>query len=332
MTRRVIGSALIAAVLLIAVVVPGLQGRTVSGTPQATAVPERPSVGDCVSGPIYPGGNHSQSQPAKPGVTVSTYAYPVLTIGPCRGARSGEVVSVIANPMKPVVTSTTDGAGTSVQIQDSNMDACSPAAFSYAGMAMAGPQPAPILTNWYQMIAVLGVAASSPSVRQQAAGQHWLACIVYVQPSGGTATEIAAQERYEQSLRQAMTNGHERNRLGICYTDTELNPSTGSNFGACGTAHRSEVFGGGSVDSQAVSRSVLENSCRRLVQQVTGIPNVGADGIAAQMQADDGEGHRIRTTQIPAHSNVACGVVVTDAKRHLTSSLLAWGRQPLPWA
>lgn len=317
--------------LLAAVVAPNVAGKTVAGTPQATPVPGRPAVGDCVSGLINPSWNQPAVPPVKPGVTVTSYAYPKLPIGPCGDSRTGEVVSVIGNPVKPVVTTTTDGTGTSVQIDDSNQDACAPAAFRYTGVAMDGQQPALILGTWYPASLATGAALSAPSVRQQAAGQHWLACIVYLSPPGGTAAELAAQERYELSLRQALANGHERNRLGMCFPDTDFNPSTDLPAGGCGAAHRSEAFGDGDTGAKPVARSALESSCRQLIRQVTGIADVGSDGLTVEMQAVDEQGLRILTAVIPAHSSLGCGVSVTAATRRLTGSLLAWSGRPLPW-
>lgn len=324
--RRSIAFAVLAGVFFIAALTPRFTGRVISGTPQATAITEQPAVGDCVTDPIEPSWSNHRAQFDQPGMSASTYRYPAMNVSQCSGSRFGEVVSIIANPVKPVVTS----YGTSVSITDTNMDSCSAAADTYVGRGIATPQPAPIPTQWSQASPVVGVAASSPSVRQKAAGQHWLACIVFVQATGGTATQLRAQQQYDQSLRKASTTGHERDRLGICYPGEDLSPSAGYGLGACGSDHRSEVFAVGSTETQIISRTKLESTCREEVRRITNIPS-NTSGVTVRMQANDSDGHLVQTAQIPAKSSLSCGVVVVGAVRHLTASLLAWGTEPLPW-
>lgn len=127
--------------------------------PPACERPDRPALEGCCDTARQAGGDDDELR------------IPAAGMGRCRGSRFGEVVSVIANPVKPVVTTSTDSdSTTSVQVDDANIDACLPATFRYTSLAMAGREPAPILTSWYQISPSLGVAASSPPVRQQTAG------------------------------------------------------------------------------------------------------------------------------------------------------------------
>jgi len=329
--RRIAGLVLIGVVLLAAVVAPNMGVRNVPGTPEAAPVAGPPAVGDCVTDPVDPGWNLLEAQPGTPGVTVGTYAYPSLGMSPCGGRRYGEVVAVIPNPSKPVVTVTNDDNSNSSTVVDPNLDTCYPAAGRYAGMAATGIRPEPTLKDWYPQLR-FGSSASAPSKRQRAAGQHWLACFVYLLPAGGTAAEMEADERYDGSLRNALTTGKQRNRLGSCNAGDDLNPQNGAP-GDCDTVHLSEMFALGNTDSHPTSRAELQRSCRQLVQQLTRIPDITAVGpLTSQMQATDDSGALIEKPQLPPNTNLTCGIIVTDPTRHLNGSLLALGGQRIPWA
>ena len=323
--RRSVALAVLASVLFIAVLAPRVTGRVVSGLPQATAVPGQPSIGDCITGPVEPSWSESFAQLSEPGTTATTYSYPMMNVKSCTGSRFGEVVSVIANPAKPVVIP--DGASSSTT--DANLDSCTAAAQSYAGLAVPTRDSTPTAIEWGQPNSGLGVAASSPSVRQKAAGQHWLACVVFILAPGGTAAQLRAQQRYDQSLRAALINGHERDRLGACFPGEDLDSSAVGANGACGAAHRSELLAVAAINTP-ISRATLENSCREQVRRITHLPG-DTPGVTARMQANDMDGHLVDAAQIPANSPLSCGVVVTSSQRHLTGSLLAWGAGPLPW-
>ncbi len=76
---------------------------------------------------------------------------------------------------------------------------------------------------------------------------------------------------------------------------------------------------------------MLESTCRELVRQLTGIPDPTAGG-ALDVQADSQDDSQAATTsaQIPAHSFLRCAIT-TAGHRKLGGSLLALGRQPIPW-
>lgn len=98
-------------------------------------------------------------------------------LGPCAGVRYGEVAAVIADPSKATVTVGADGTITAVI--DTNSEICTLAALRYVGWAIGGPRLEGTLSFWNVAPAVDSVP-SRPSVRQAAAGQHWLACIVFL--------------------------------------------------------------------------------------------------------------------------------------------------------
>lgn len=53
------------------------------------------------------------------------------------------------------------------------------AALQYVGSPTGGPRLEQALSFWYVVPAITSVP-SRPSVRQEPAGQHWLACIIYL--------------------------------------------------------------------------------------------------------------------------------------------------------
>lgn len=113
--RQRVGVVLICLVLVMTAVVANLGTHLVAGTGQAAPIPGPPAVGDCITDPIEPSWSESRSQSDQPGTTPSTYGYLAMNVSSCTGNRFGEVVSVIANPAKLVVTS--DGASSSTHGQ-----------------------------------------------------------------------------------------------------------------------------------------------------------------------------------------------------------------------
>ena len=81
-----------------------------------------------------------------------------------------------------------------------------------------------------------------------------------------------------------------------------------------------------------VTRAQVEASCQQLDRKLTAMPDPTAAGaLSTRINVTDNNGRAITTAQIPAHLNLACGVSPTD-HRKLRGSLLALGRQPIPWA
>ncbi len=56
-----------------------------------------------------------------------------------------------------------------------------------------------------------------------------------------------------------------------------------------------------------------------------------AGALSIQIHVEDGSSAAITTPQVPAHAGLACGIATTG-ERKLRGSLLALGRQPIPWA
>lgn len=188
--------------------------------------------------------------------------------------------------------------------------------------------------RFWQTYLQINIALSRPSPRQQAAGQHWAACIVTLQlpqPAEATATAPAATApRYGGSLRNALTTGAQRDQLSSCLPT--INWDDDLTTGGCRQPHPLELLAYGDSGEQPVTRSQIEQTCRQTAGQLTALPDptaAGALAIVARIQAMNGAA--VTTPQVPAHSSLTCGIATT-ANRKLRGSLLALGRQPIPWA
>lgn len=320
-SRRV-GLLLIVVVLLAVAVVPGVGYRMVAGTPVASPVPGPPVVGDCVLEPVDP----YWDDPAVAGLagSAATYAYPRLATAPCRGSRYGEVTSVTLTPAAPMISVSSDGTF----VNDPNVETCAPSASRYIGLAITGTQRAPLLGGWYPS-QIVEAAAITASIQQAAAGQHWLACIIYLGRSPVDPLAVADQERYDGSLLDAMSTGRQRNRIGTCALGSDL---TGGVLGliGCTTAHRSEVFAAGGSGTRTLNRADLQRSCDQVVERLTGIGDLHAAGFTIEVQAIASNGTPIKAASIPPEVNLSCGVTSSNG-RNLNGSLLALGRLPIPW-
>jgi len=93
-----------------------------------------------------------------------------------------------------------------------------------------------------------------------------------------------------------------------------------------------EMLGTGDSGDHPVTRTQVELSCQQLVRQLTAMADPTAAGaLSIQINVQDNSSTVITTAQVPAHSNLACGVTTTG-NRKLRGSLIALGRQPIPWA
>ena len=200
---------------------------------------------------------------------------------------------------------------------------------------MTGTQRAPLPGGWYPSQTV-EAAATIPSLRQAAAGQHWLACIAYLGTSTPFSTSspvdavaIGGQERYDGSLRGAMSTGQQRDRIGTCAIGVDL---TGGALGlvGCRSAHQSEVFASGGSGTGALNRTDLQQSCDQVAERFTGIPDLATAGFTVEVQAIASDGTPITAASIPAGVNVSCGATARNGRR-LDGSLLALGGRPIPW-
>ncbi len=323
MTRRQAGLLVIGLALVLVAVVAGRQTHLLAGAAEAPPIPGPPVVGDCVVDSL-PG----PPLVADPTVTASSGGtvpvYPAQQIRPCTGTRYGEVVSVIATP-QPSAAKGDDANGR--YLDDPNQDSCFFAAYHYVGMTTQ-----PILGFW-QTYLQFTMALSRPSLRQEASGQHWAACIVALSvPASETppSARIPAPPRYASSIRDALHTGQQRDQLGVCLPVLDWN--AGFTTGSCGRVHAVELLASGTSGDRPVTRDQVESTCERLVRQLTAMPDPTAAGaLSIQTFIEGTNSVPITTHQVPARSLLQCGVTTTG-HRKLRGSLLALGRQPIPWA
>lgn len=319
---RVVGLVLIALVLSTVAFSSQLRPQVVAGVAVAVPVSGPPAVGACVPESGSTTWNPEGTAVQQPGT--HAYLYPQLGVGACAGVRYGEVAAVIADPSKATVTVGVDGTITAVT--DSNSDLCTLAALKYVGWATGGRGPEGTLTFWHMAPAVDSVP-SRPSVRQEAAGQNWLACIVFLrQDTFGGVGQVPPS--YDSSLRNALMTGYDRDQLGNCVADADFNATVST---VCRDPHRAETFGFGTTGPAASSRAVLIRSCTELITQLTRLPDITAAGaLAVELQVSDSTGKFVATDQIPPGSDAVCGINAT-AGRKLTGSLIAKGAHPIKW-
>ena len=251
--------------------------------------------------------------------------YPAQQIQPCTGARYGEITAIIATPLATLVKK--DGAG-NLYVDDPNLDSCGPEAMQYVGVAKQ-----PILGFW-QPFLQLQTGMSGPSTRQKAAGQHWAACMVTLPPPeevpGTSTAQAPGPPNYGNSIRDALHTGEQRDQVGSCLASTDWNDYF--TVGGCRQPHGLELLGFGDSGDRPVTRAQVEASCQQLDRQLTAMSDpTAASALSARINVTDNNGRAITTAQIPAHSNLSCGVSTTG-HRKLRGSLLALGRQPIPWA
>lgn len=315
-SRRAAGLIVIVLGLLAAVVVPIAVGRSIPGSAQAVPVPGPAVVGKCVGDKFNLGWQAPGTDPAK-------YRYPELTTSRCSEAHYGEVVAVITDPTKPKIN--VDPSGTSMSIDDKNMDTCYQAAARFLGLNTSD-NGFSVLYGYWSFTMSTAVVPMTPTARQRAAGQHWLACSTYL--TNQSPVDGATLVRYQGSLRKAQSTGVGRDYLGYCPTEADWNQTTSV---ACLQPHHGEMFGGGDL-SQSVARTTLTASCAKLVTQVTKSDALTRDTrLIVDVQATDVNGNTLNGATIPAHASVQCGLLTTGG-RLLKGGLIAIGSNAIPWA
>ena len=316
--RRWVGLVVVVGVAVVLVAAgAGLRDHVVSGVGQAAPVPAPPAVGDCVVDPLV-----DQQEGVIATVTATSggtvAVYPAQQIRPCTGARYGEVVGVIPVPKPTVVKG--DGPD-NLYLDDPNEDGCYSPAVQYVGMAM---QP---IERFFHMLPEIVIRLSRPSARQVAAGQRWAACIV----AGPSSGSLSTAPPYAGSIRDALHTGQQRELLGNCLSSS-VDWDEGFSVGGCGHPHALEILGFGDSGDEVVARGQVDKSCHQLARRFTGMADPTAAGaLSIQIHAEDDSSTEITTAQIPAHANVGCGIATTG-HRKLRGSLLALGRQSIPWA
>ena len=313
LSQRLAGLALIGLAVLCLVAVRAVVATSVEGSAIALPVPAPPAVGDCVMQPIDPTwsfGKDPSTGEEKP------YTYPQLPMQPCNSDRFGEVTAVVSAPKPLTFVNGPDGQSEAL---DPNLDTCNLSALRFYGMAFTGAQLSPLAGDWYPLAGV-SIAAVRPSARQLAAGQPWLACVVYQAVDYTQPT--APQERYNMTFRNAYTGGPQKNAIASCFAD-----QPGADPVDCSQPHHLEAFSFSGTD-RPTPRDHLQSTCATAVQKATAFPSI-PEGLTVAVSVTDSDGQLTAAAIIPAGAQVTCSVSST---RTLAGSLLAVGAGPIPWS
>ena len=311
--RQRAGLIVISVVLLSVGVIAGHRTHLVAGSAQAAPVPQPPTVGDCVVDPIPVGVVLTTGS----GGTVPSY--PAQQVQPCTGLRYGDVAAVIPSPAPTVAT---PGSAGSTSLTDPNMDSCLPSAQRFLGIGTATPA----FGYWFPSLGT-ALSLAGPSARQRAAGQHWAACVVA--PSFTDGSGVPTSRRYGSSIHHALHTGVLRDQLGNCASSLDW---LGGRVGDCARPHLLEQLAYGTSGARPVDRSQVASTCRQMVGRLTGMPDLTAGGaLVVLIYAQDDKLTAINSAQIPPNANLACGIASTGTQI-LGGSLIALGRQPVPWA
>ncbi len=316
MDRRVWGTAVVAAALVAALVVPNLAGRRVAGSAAPIPVPDPPRVGQC----LHAAGDGGRSALEFNQVTVSAAG-----VGTCGDQNYGEVVAVASDvhTFPSTVTSRTDHP---------EPLACQPAARRYVGWSVADDPTIGETGNIYpgsglpdgtgtgtgkplgpwRPVSTTSIALYGPNLWQYLAGQHWLACVMLPRdvPYAGSVRGSPAGSASSAFASCWNRGGFVRREPIPC-----SQPHSGETFG---------VTGLGDIDPAA-----LDASCAELVRSATGMSDPARGGvitIAAQVGALNGA-----SSQSDSAGQASCTISVV-ADRRLTRSLTGIADGALPWA
>ncbi|GAA1999588.1 septum formation family protein [Nakamurella flavida] len=294
--RRTGGLLLLGLVVLLAVVLPGVIGRPVGGTPQAAVIPAPFGIGDCIGA--------EDGDPADRGPWPASF-----TRVDCAGDHFGEVVEVAL-----------DGGSlarqSSLGITEPDVGACRGPAVRYLGQAspvLADPD----LARW-DPVPAGSIGIAGPTAFQRSAGQTWVACLISsAQPYRGSAAGAFSAERVLPA------------ELGTCLADPD---AVRYPVLPCTDPHRTEILATTSLDDADLLGDRLTGSCTRLAEAVTGRAlgrpaDLGAAALVVHFE--DGSATAGLPAAAPVRGWAAC---VVSAGRALVGSTIGIGEDALPWA
>jgi len=241
------------------------------------------------------------------------YDYPHLQFQACDGFRFGEVVAVLTNPAEPSAT-TGGGSGSA---SDPNPRTCLVEGSNYIGSVTQ-------FHYWSPRVYSFSVPFS-PSLLQQAVGQHWLACAMFI-PANDDQTAVV---HYDGSLRNALFTGNQREVSGFC--GSGLDWTTGY-VSVCSSPHEFQVLASGVVGGGDISRDELQRTCLQVAQRLTALPDVTAAGaLAVRVQSIENTGASFASDGGTVQAELGCGIS-TVGNRRLAGGLVGLGDSAIPWA
>ncbi len=307
------------AVLAVAVVVPLLGGRRMTGSGGPVAIPRDPRMGDCllqrpegIAPPLTRSGALSSGTSNTP-LAVS------LPLGPtavsCRN-------SAVAAEVVLTVTATGDIETRQRKIAQTGID-CHEAALRYAGLTRSaeGFRPSSVTpaqaaedpVGWRMSINVR-TAWVYPSPFLRSEGRIWAACVV-APPSDSS---------YRGTLAEAFSTGRLPDQYGTCWDAPAVTPSIETV--GCHQPHQSELLSVGVIaDRSRVTTADLRESCRRLAVAAVGRPDP-TDGGRLVLKTTPA---RMYASDLDRSVSVSC--YLTTAGPRLWGSLMGLHDHPVPF-
>ncbi|GAA2008930.1 hypothetical protein J2S58_002078 [Nakamurella flavida] len=296
MDRRVVGAAVLVAVLAAVAVVSALR-PTVPGSPVAAPPAPPPSVGQCLPRPL------TAQALAEGGLSLTS-----VPVGDCTDRWFGEVVARYGS------------APTSAGMADL-YTRCTADTTDYLGLPRAVVDRA---TGDWAVPVIVPVALLEPTRQQLGAGQSWVACVVRAparEPIVGWTTSVRGTWPDHPLFRD----------LTQCADAVE---AQGRGAVDCREPHRVETLG--FAPAGDADQAELDASCRAFAARVTLLPDVSAGGrLVATASVQRIRTYSSSTGDPdPAATYTAriagCVLRTTDPDTRLTSSLVGWGDADLP--
>lgn len=326
MNRHWLGVVVVLLTLIVAVVVPNVDGRAVAGQGQAVPVDSPPQVGDCLLDQV-PGHEVAYDRNGQP-------RYVTGLIAPCTGNRFGEVAGILPDGLTNELTSPLspgpDASGPQKSLVDSNMDQCSISFARYLSLPLdATTMQLPLQFTYWTPMVTAGFSFYTPTARQQAAGQSWVACVAH--PS---VFDSGVQPSYNRSVRD---DGPVPGPFAACAT-TYSQPD-GWIPAPCDGPHRVEILGLtvsiGPDYLDSATQQDLDTTCQSLAAQRTGISDLPG---VMNLQVSAPASHTTDSTGIAqeglgntdSHRNAAC-IITATGSTELTGSLVGLDDRPIPW-
>ncbi len=296
--RRALGGLVLLLTVFVAAVVPRLGGIAVPGVPIPMVIQPAPTAGSCVL------------QDPQSGAAV-----PELQYGSCSIAHYGEVVQVFADSRSFPFTQ----PGRSRSPEPAT---CTAAVTGYlaADQVLATGGDVGVAVGPWVPVATGTVGLIGPSQLQQAAGQHWIACV----------TEGNGSSPFTGTVRKAFAGGSLPDSYTVC-SDALVSGSSVD----CSKPHRVELFADTGAVYQLPPSSELKLSCAEFARYLIGRSDLSAGGrleVRAATVYYGVTGHPTPGQSDPVQTEPAqafCGIS-TVGTAMLTGTLFALHDRPLP--
>jgi len=297
MDRRLAGLTVLMVAVLVAVLVPVLDGRRVAGTARAVSVPV---AGDCLIGV------HSRwDQPSTVVADAGWPPFPLTTgsISSCSQPGAGQVLAVDYAGAAPAAA---DGA----EYQRHENGLCTPAIERMSDGLVRGRdhiwRRGTVEIGFRPVVRLQGELAF-PSTATGSDRPPWIACFAVTLTASGTKPFVLHASRPADDL-------------GSCEVAA---PGAGDlRATPCSAPHTAQVLGRAFLASGSPTGADYLAACQEFARYITGATDPNAAGVLRI---------RVRQTFEWLQGPGTCLAVVNDPERTLSGSLVDIGDGPLPW-